>query len=321
MTRVLVTGAGGFVGQALVRDLAVSGVHVRAMVRRPVELGRGIETCVVDDVADAADRPALFDGVDGVVHAAALVHRVREAQSGTLESYRRDNVEATRIVALAAAKAGVGRMVFLSSVKANGEGRGVPYAEDDPPQPGDAYGISKLEAEQALARVAGETGLETVVLRPPLVYGPGVDANFRALLRIADSPLPLPLGRLDRNARSLLYVGNLVSAIRLALSHSGAPGRTYLLRDGEDVSTAALIRRLRAVFGRPPGLVSVPVGVLEAGARIAGRPAVMSRIAGSLTVDDARVRDELGWRPPFSLDQGLAAAAAWHRSLSAQRAR
>ena len=314
MTRVLVTGANGFVGAALVRELKISGSDVVGLVRRPCDLGAGIETRVIDDLFEDCARAEFFDGVDAVVHLAARVHRMGDDGEDRLDSYLRDNTETTRRLAEAAAGAGVRRLIFLSSVKANGEEASRPYTEADTPAPEDPYGISKWRAEQALADIAAATELEIVNLRPPLVYGPGVRANFGALVRISDTGLPLPLGGLDGNARSLIYLGNLTAAIRLALEHPSAGGRTYLVRDGEDLSTAELVRRLRRAFGRSARLVRMPHGILKLLAAAGGRRATFRRVAGSLTIDDALIRRDLDWRPPFTVDQGLAATAAWHRA-------
>jgi len=317
VTRILVTGAAGFVGRALCRALAAGGIEVSGAVRAGGDIGGGVETRIIGDLRDAVKTPEFLNGIDCVVHAAARVHQMDKTGPEELDSYLRDNTETTRRLAESAVTAGVRRLVFLSSIKANGEETATPYTENTPPRPEDAYGISKLQAEQALGEIAAATGLETVILRPPLIYGPGVRANFLSLLRLADSPIPLPLGGLNRNARSLLYLGNLLSAIRCTLDHPDAAGRTYLLRDGDDPSTAMLVRKLRQALGRPARLMPVPASLIGAAARVAGRGAVMRRINGSLTVDDTAIRHELGWRPPFTLDQGLAATAAWFRTLHA----
>ena len=312
MTRILVTGAAGFVGHALCRDLAAGGAEVRGVVRGNGDIGGGVETQKIGDLFEESESRGFLDGFDCVVHTAARVHQISKSGEGDLDAYLRDNTEITRRLAEAAARSGVKRFVFLSSVKANGEESVIPYSETIPPAPQDAYGISKWRAEQALAEIAASTGLEPVILRPPLIYGPGVRANFLSLLRIADSGIPLPLGGLDRNARSLLYLGNLISAIRCAVDHPNAAGRTYVTRDGDDASTAMLVRKLRKALRRPARLLPVPAGLIGAAARLAGRGAIMRRIDGSLTVDDAAIRRELDWRPPFTLDQGLAATASWY---------
>jgi nucleoside-diphosphate-sugar epimerase len=218
MTRVAVTGAGGFVGRALVGDLFARGFDVLGWVRRKIELGDGPETRLITDVVEEAERGGALDGVDVVVHLAARVHRAGETGEKLLDRYLEDNAAATRRVALAAARAGVERLIFVSSVKVHGDDGEHPCDEDGPTRPADAYAISKLRAEQAVAEVHAQTGLETVVLRPPLIYGPGVKANFATLLRLADTGLPLPLGAFDRNRRSYLFLGNFLGAVRGVLT-------------------------------------------------------------------------------------------------------
>ncbi len=318
MTRVLVTGAGGFIGRALVRDLFAAAYDVRGLVRRETELRDGVEIRLVADAAEAAERDGALENIDVVIHLAARVHRTDETGDEFVDRYVEDNATATRRLAVAAARGGVERLIFVSTAKVHGDGGDQPYTEDHPTRPDDAYGISKLRAEQALAEVRAETGLATVVLRPPLVYGPGVKAHFATLLRLADSPLPLPLGGIGQNRRSYLYLGNLVSAIRKVLTEPEAVGRTYLVCDGEDVSTSALVARLRAAFGRKRRLVPVPVAVLSAAASIVARRAIIEPLTGSRRIDDSRIRRELDWRPSYTLDQGLAATAAWFRTRRAQ---
>ncbi len=319
MTRVAVTGAGGFVGRALVGDLCARGFDVCGWVRRKTELGDGIESRLITDVVAEAERDGALDGVDVVVHLAARVHRAGETGEKFLDRYVEDNATATRRLALAAARAGVERLIFVSSVKVHGDDGERPCDEDDPMQPADAYGVSKLRAEQAVAEVHAQTGLATVVLRPPLIYGAGVKANFATLLLLADSGVPLPLGGLDRNRRSYLFLGNFLGAVRKVLTGPGAAGRTYLVSDGEDVSTTDLVARLRAALGRPRRLVPVPVAVLSAAASLLARGAIVEALTGSRRIDDSRIRRELDWRPAYTLDQGLAATAAWFRTRRHRR--
>jgi len=318
MTRVLVTGAGGFIGRALVGDLVAAAYDVRGLVRRETELGANVETRLVSDVAEAAEHHGLLEDIDVVIHLAARVHQTDEFGENFVERYVEANATATRRLAIAAAKAGVDRLIFISSVKVHSDDGDWPCTEDNATNPEDAYGISKLRAEQALSEVRAKTGLSTVVLRPPLVYGPGVKANFATLLRLADSPLPLPLGGINQNRRSYLYLGNLLSAIHKALTETEAVGRTYLVSDGEDISTTTLVARLRSMFGRNQRLIPVPVAILSAGASIFGRQAIVEPLTGSRRIDDSRIRRELDWHPTYSLDQGLAATAAWFRSWRAQ---
>jgi len=311
--RVLVTGANGFVGRALGRELLRRGRRVRAAVRRDAGLPDGCEARVVGDLGPDTDWSAALDGVDAVAHLAARVHVVRERAVDPSAAFRRTNVEGTLRLARSAATAGVRRLVFLSSVKVLGEATpDGPFTDSSPANPRDPYGASKREAETGLSELAARSGMEVVILRPPLVYGPGVKGNFLSLLRLIERGVPLPLGGV-RNQRSLLYLGNLVDAVDLCLSHDGAAGRTFLIRDGEDLSTAELVRRLAAALGRRAPLFPLPEGVLRLAAGCIGRRAAAQRLLGSLTVDDRRIRSELNWQPPFTVDQGLAETAIWWR--------
>ncbi len=312
--RVLVTGATGFVGRALCRDLARRGWWLRAAVRHEAPLPDGIETCIVGDIGPDTDWTAALEGVEGVVHLAARVHVLRERAPDPLAAFRRTNVEGTLALARAAARAGVGRLVFLSSVKALGErSTDAPLTDVSPPNPEDPYGISKCEAEAGLRQIAERLRMEVTILRPPLVYGPGVKGNFRALLKLVDWRVPLPF-RAVANRRSLLYLGNLVDAIAVCLEAPAAANRSYLLRDGEDLSMPELLRRLAEALGRPAPMFAVPERVLRLGASCLGHGADAGRLLDSLTVDDSRIRHELGWKPPFSVAQGLAATAEWYRN-------
>lgn len=314
--RVLVTGARGFVGRRLVADLVADGRRVRGAVRGTDGRVPGAADIWVGDLEEARDLAAAVDGVDAVVHLAARVHRMRESADARA-AYRAANVDATVRLAQAAREAGVKRFVFLSSVKVHGERTDAPFTETDAPAPEDPYGVSKAEAETAL-RTIGGGGMDVVTIRPPLVYGPGVKANFLSLLRLADTCLPVPLGAARANPRSMIFVGNLTSAIAAALSHPGAGGETFLVRDGEDVSPADLLRRLRHAFNRAPGLVSAPRPVIAAAAALAGRPNAAGRLFDPLQVDDSRIRRSLDWSPPYSLDHGLVATAAWYCAARAQ---
>lgn len=229
--------------------------------------------------------------------------------SDPLAGFREVNTDGTLNLARQAAQAGVRRFVFVSSIKVNGEGRAAAYLETDAPAPQDPYAISKWEAEQGLQRIARETGLEVVVLRPPLVYGPGVKANFLQLMQAVQRGWPLPLGAIH-NRRSLLFLGNFVDAIRLCVVHPDAAGQTFLLDDGGPVSTPELIRALAHAMGRPARLLAVPAGVLELAGMLLGKRAAVGRLAGSLYADSSRIRSRLEWAPPYSMEAGLAATVA-----------
>lgn len=306
------TGASGFVGRELCPELLRQGHSVRGAFRQdgngltPVE---GVDHVVVGSIDASTDWHSALAGCDAVVHLAARVHMMRESAQDPLAVYREINTEATLNLARQAAQAGVRRFVFISTVKVNGEGRDEPYCETDMPAPENAYAISKWEAELGLSGVAQETGLEVVILRPPLVYGPGVKANFLRLMHIVQRGWPLPLGAI-RNRRSLLYLGNFVDAIRLCVEHPAAAGQTFLLDDGQAVSTPELIRAVARAMGRPARLLAVPVGMLEFVGALLGKRAAVARLAGSLYVDSSTIRSSLGWKPPFSMEAGLAATVA-----------
>ena len=309
---VWVTGAAGFAGSALCTTLAAHGMQVRAAVR----IAHTRDEVSIGDLAAATEmqlRP-LLDGVSSVVHLAARTHMPGESGGGDLEMYRRINVDATRRLATAAAEAGVKRFVFLSSIKVNGEQTfDRPYTENDAPRPEDAYGISKWEAEQALHEVAAKTGLGVVILRPPLVYGSGVKANFLRLMRLVARGVPLPLAGID-NRRSMVYLGNLVDAIRVCLEAPAARGRTYLVSDGPDLSTPELVRGIADALDVRPRLLHCPVSLLKVAGTLAGQRAQVARLTRSLQVDSSRLHVELGWRPPHTVARGLADTAAWYRA-------
>ena len=308
---MLVTGANGFIGSALCAALQAAGNRVRRAVRG-TQPGAS-DAFPVGEIGPGTDWAAALAGMQCVVHLAARTHVLPETADDSLAEYHRINVEGTRRLAQQAAQEGVRRLVFLSSIKVNGESTTErPFTEDDPPHPEDAYGISKWEAEQALHRMSEETRLEMVILRPPLVYGPGIKGNFLRLLRYVARGVPLPLGVI-RNQRSLVYVGNLAGAIIKALDAPQAAGRTYLVSDGEDVSTPDLVRGLALALGVTARLPALPLAALGFGATLAGKRAEFARLSGSLQVDSSRIRRELDWQPRYSLTQGLTETARWYR--------
>ncbi|MCK6528685.1 SDR family oxidoreductase [Myxococcota bacterium] len=313
MSRILVTGANGFVGRALCPALAAAGHAPLAAVREASALAApvGAEARRAPDLGPEADWREALRGVDVVVHLAARVHVMRDGSADPLAEFRRVNAAGTRRLAEQAAAAGVRRMVLASSVKVNGEAtRGTPFRETDAPAPVDPYGVSKQEAEEALFEVAARGELEAVVLRPPLVYGPGVKGNFLTLLRLCRRALPLPLAAVE-NRRSLVYAGNLADALVRCATHEAAAGRTFLVRDGEDLSTPALIRAIAAAQGRPARLFPVPPPLLRRSAAVLGRSAVVSRLLDSLQVDDTALRSALGWTPPFTVERGIGETVRW----------
>jgi nucleoside-diphosphate-sugar epimerase len=308
---ILVTGANGFVGKALANTLGQSAeITVRSAYRKvPVP---GMDQVSIGDIGPETDWSKALQGVDVVVHCAARVHIMQDA--GTTESlarFRHVNVEGTRRLAQQAAAIGVRRLVLVSSIKVNGEstsGR-VPYAHDQAPTPEDAYGISKHEGEQALWEVARTTGLEVVVVRPPLIYGPGVKANFNSLMRAVSRGLPLPFGMAD-NRRSMVYLGNLVDLLQHCAIDPRAPGNTFLASDGHDMSTGELVRQLAHAMGCSPRLLPVPPAFMQLTARMLGKSAVADRVLGSLQVDISHTCTTLDWHPPFSVEQGMQATVA-----------
>ncbi|MDR5878896.1 NAD-dependent epimerase/dehydratase family protein [Caballeronia sp. LZ032] len=313
--RIAVTGANGFVGRAVSRALLARGIAATGLVRAGAACGPDVEVRVVEGL-DALG-PEAFAGCEAVIHLAARVHVMGEAASqaeAVLEAYRAVNVAGALGAAEAARRAGATRFVLMSSIKALGEhDPGRPFSEDDERRPPDAYGASKAEAEVRLLEFGSRTGMEVVVVRPPLVYGPGVRANFLAMMNAVARGVPLPLGAIDAR-RSLVSVDNLASATVECALHPAAAGRVFHVTDGEDPGVAELVRKLGEHLGRPARLVPVPPGWLRGMARLAGKTAQIERLTNSLRVDSSRIRETLGWRAPQTLDQGLAVTAEWYRS-------
>ena len=310
--RLLITGATGFIGRAVlaraVRDptLQVWGSERRALAHEKML----VDPTFFRDLAPDTDWAEAVSGVETVVHTAARVHVMNDLSRDPLLDYRRTNVEGTLSLARQAVEAGVRRFIFISSIKVNGEHTlpGRPFAADDLPKPADPYGLSKHEAESALRRLSRESGLELVIIRPVLVYGPGVKANFLSMLRWIHRGLPLPLGAIH-NKRSLLALGNLVDLIITCVRHPSAANQTFLVSDDEDLSTTALLRRVARSLDRPARLIPVPPRVLGGVARFLGKADLAQRLCGSLQVDITKTRELLGWAPPATVDEGLKEAA------------
>ena len=308
--RLLITGATGFVGTAVCEQAMHLGLSVKSAVRIHGGVSGCTEPFVVGEVNVATDWGSALRDVNVVIHLAARVHVMHDTVSDPLTAFRVVNVGGTLNLARQAAVAGVKRFVFISSVKVNGESTppGRAFTEADAPNPQDAYGQSKYEAEQGLRQLSADTGMEVVVIRPPLVYGAGVKANFAALMRAVQRGWPLPLGAIH-NQRSLVALDNLVDLIVTCLTHPAAANQTFLVSDGEDISTTELLRRMGRAMGCPARLVPVPASWLKLAATLVGKQDMAQRLCSSLQVDIAKTRELLGWRPPLSLDHGLKKAA------------
>lgn len=308
--KVLITGGTGFVGQLLARTIQAQGHDVVRAVRQAQP-----DSVLISTVDGSTSWHEALQGCDSVVHLAARVHVMNDKSTDPLREFRRVNVEGTANLARQAAAAGVRRFVSLSSVKVNGEATqvGHPFAADDTPSPDDPYGISKHEAELVLRQIAKETGMEVVIIRPPLVYGPGVKANFASMMRWLSRGIPLPLAAVTHNRRSLVALDNLVDLIVTCLNHPAAANQTFLVSDGEDLSTAELLKRMGAAMGHPARLFYLPPVLLKLGASVLNKPGIYQRLCGSLQLDIAKTRQLLGWTPPVSVDEGLRRAAEGFR--------
>jgi nucleoside-diphosphate-sugar epimerase len=305
---VIVLGGAGFIGRALTARLAASGIPVVAITRRAVDLGPAITGRAIGTLSAASDWPALLADGRAVVHLASRAHR----PAGPSENWIVDEAALATALTRAAVQSGIERLVLLSSIKVHGETSGsVPIRASDPPAPADAYGRAKLQIEAAMARDATPRTSLTV-LRPPLVYGPGVKANFLALLRLVDRGFPLPFASIE-NRRSLISVDNLVDLIVLCLSHPAAAGQVFGARDDEEVSTPRLIAEIARQLGRPARLFPCPPAALRGAARLLGRGNAAERLLGSLRLDDSATRKILGWQPRLALADGIAATCRWFR--------
>lgn len=291
---------------------------MRAAARvRPDDLPSSADFLKIGDLSSEFNWLPGLAGVDVVVHTAARVHVMKDAASDPMLAFRAMNVQATLNLARQAALAGVHRFVFLSSIKVNGEStkENQAFTADDIPAPMDCYGISKLEAEQGLHEIALQTGMQIVIIRPPLVYGPGVKANFQEMMRWLSFGVPLPFGAVQKNRRSLVALDNLVDLIRVCAQHPDAANQIFLVSDGEDLSTTALLRRLAYAMGKSACLVPVPAFVLRWVAAVAGKKAVAMRLCESLQLDISKTRRLLGWKPVVNTDTGLQLTADYFNSM------
>jgi len=304
--KLLITGANGFVGKALCADAIKRGFDVRGATRSVGELPVGVESCAVGEIDGNTDWTDALSGVEVVIHLAARVHVMKDHATDPLAEFLKVNLYGTENIAQQAARAGVKRLVYVSSIKVNGEETfdKKKFTEADAALPQDAYGISKWEAEQALHHVAQATGLELVILRPPLVYGAGVKGNFAQMLKVIAKGVPLPLASIN-NLRSLIYVENLVDALIVCATHPAATGQTYLLSDGEDVATPDLLKQLGLAMGHCARVIPCPSVLLKLAGRLIGKSDQIERLIGSLQINSSKIRHELNWQPPYSLQQGL----------------
>ncbi len=308
---LLVTGGTGFLGQALLQKLLASGRRplIAAVRQKKTNLPLEVRVEWVSELGSSTDWTACLEEVGVVIHCAARAHIMKEESTDPLLEYRRVNVQGTLALAEQAAKAGVHRFVYISSIKVNGErtASNTPFHAEDIPAPEDAYGISKFEAEQGLVALARNTDMEVVIIRPPLVYGPEVKGNFASMVRWLCKGMPLPLGAVH-NKRSLIALENLVDFIALCADPERSPraaNEVFLISDGEDVSTTELLRKVANAYDVPPRLLPVPVIWIQALVRLLGKRAVADRLLGSLVVDSSKARDLLGWKPVVSMGEQL----------------
>jgi len=305
---ILVTGASGFVGQSLCAALLARGKFFRAAVRSMSSMSSadGLDLVDIGDVNSETDWSVVLAGQKVVIHTAARAHIMKDEMFDPLAEYRRINVDGTLNLAHQAAAAGVDRFIFISSIKVNGEQTllGQPFAADGTDAPEDAYGISKWEAEQGLKQIAAETGMEVVIIRPPLVYGPDVKGNFASIIKLVERGVPLPLGAIQ-NKRSLVALDNLVDLIITCIDHPAATNQVFLAGDGQDLSTTELLRGVAKAAGKPSRLIPIPSSLLMFIATFLGKKAVAQRLLGSLQVDISKARELLGWEPLISVEEGL----------------
>jgi nucleoside-diphosphate-sugar epimerase len=304
--KVIVTGANGFLGRPLCAELRLAGHEVLAVARSMNAEIDGFKREIVGSIDSGTDWLAILRNVDVIVHLAARVHVMNDRSLDPLAEFRKVNVEGTLNLARQAALAGIKRFIFISSIKVNGENTsiGSPFTEEGPADPQDAYGISKFEAEQGLFQIAQQTGMEVVIIRPPLVYGPGVKANFASMMQVVKRGIPLPLGAIH-NKRSFVYVGNLASLILRCIGHPAAVNQVFLVSDGCDLSTTELLRECADALGVKARLLPVSQRLIEVAATLLGKKDIAQRLCGNLQIDITKANTLLGWTPPISVAEGL----------------
>ncbi len=309
---ILVTGPDGFVGTKVTQELSERNHFVRGALWKRTAFDYEYESIIVGSINGSTDWARALKGIDTVVHLAARVHVMNDTSDDPLTAFREVNVEGTRQLADCAAVAGVQHFIFVSSIKVNGESTDEkPFTEKDTPNPEDPYSISKWEAEQLLREIEVRTGMSVTILRPPLIYGPGVKANFMKMIQFIEKGMPLPLGSVD-NKRSLLGLGNFVDLICLCVEEEATKGETFVVSDGQDMSTAELIEKIGLALNKKPFLVSMPPALLRGLGRIVRKQSMIKRLTGSLVIDSSKVRSMLNWQPPYSVEHELDRTAAWY---------
>ncbi len=320
--RLLITGATGFIGRSLSSRALHEGWQVRGTLlanRALSALASGVEPVLIELLGPDTPLAHVVKGIDVVIHLAARVHIMHDAAADPLTEFRITNTEGTARLARQAAASGVKRFIFMSTVGVNGDSSGSKaFTEEDEPAPHNPYSISKLEAEERLGDIAAETGMETVIIRAPLVYGPGNPGNFLSLLRIVSKGIPLPFAAVH-NRKSFVYVENLVDALIMCASHPAAAGRIYLVSDGVDISTPELIRRAAATLNVTARLFPFPVSLLKMAGRLTGKETAVRQLMGSLAVNSSKIRRELGWTPPFTTQEGLQATGEWYLKICGEK--
>ncbi len=304
---ILVTGSTGFIGKVLINQLDVHGFKPFASVRKKSSLFPShIEQVVGGGIYPSKVWKETLSNIDVVIHLAARVHVMNDTDTNALAEFRKVNTKGTLNLARQAAESGVKRFIFLSSIKVNGEATNLdsPFSSKDTYVPSDPYGLSKYEAEQGLKKIAKETGMEVVIIRPPLVYGPNVKANFLSMMEWLYKGVPLPLGSIH-NKRSLVALDNLIDLIITCIKHPAAVNQTFLISDEEDLSTTDLLRRMTKALGKPSRLIPIPSNIITLGATLLGQKGVAQRLCGSLQVDISHTKSTLGWNPPVSVDEAL----------------
>ena len=317
MKKILVTGATGFIGKAVIQKLLIQEFTVSALVRNiSPALPDSVTQIEIGDISTLPKNISVLQNIDVLIHIAARAHIMNETENNPLTEFRKVNTTATLNLARQAAEAGVKRFIFISSVKVNGEitAPGTSFTSGNTHAPTDPYGLSQFEAEQGLMSLTQNTGMEVVIIRPPLVYGPGVKANFLAMIKWVDKGVPLPLGAIH-NKRSLVALDNLVSFICHCINHPKASNEIFLISDNEDVSTTQLLQKVAKALGKKIILLPMPVSLMRVAARLAGKQAIASRLFDSLQLDSSKSRDLLGWEPIISMDEQLKLLARFYKKL------